>query len=716
MENTIALLGNPNTGKTTLFNKLTKSFEHVGNWHGVTVDTKQSHFMFEGDKYSVVDLPGIYSLSAHSFEENISIEYLYKNPNATIFNICDANNLTRNLYLTLQLLEAGFNPIIIINFLKDLKRKNITLDINKLSKLLNVKVLCLDKNIKNTAVSALKIGPKRPQDKILNKYSSKINTDFIEDLIAKNCDEIGIDRKFCAIKLLEYDKTIYDLLNLTQKQKQLLSTHLNKLPDAYITIAKLRYEFIEQIISKCLISNKQHIYAKYKVDKIILNRFLSLPIFFCILGLIFFLTFVGIGSYFSDLIKVFINQTIGGSVNKFLFNINAPLWVVDMVNVCVINGVGGLVSFVPQIALLFLFLSILEDSGYMSRLAFSLEDIFKKVGLSGKSVFTLLMGFGCATSAVLTSRNLADKNAKIKTAIITPLMSCSAKLPLYAVLGGAFFGKNNIWLIFLMYVIGLVISLVMSIVLERTVLPSKNQSFMLEFAPYRLPNIKRIFKLILNNIKQFLQKITSIVFGLSVIIWILQNFTFKFQYIQYDLSKKSMLQVLCEILAPIFAPIGLNNWGIVASLIVGIVAKEMIVSTLSIINKAPSSNLISSLGATFIMSTSVVKLTPITAFVFMLFSLLYCPCLSTISVLNKEIGFKWTIFCVVSEFVLAYSVCLIVFNMYLLFTTNFTLRAIISIVTFAIIVLAITKTIKTFKTKSCTNCASCTKKCDKFNQ
>lgn len=717
MEDIIALIGNPNTGKTSLYNSLTHSFEHVGNWHGVTVDLKSKPLKLNNKQYLLIDLPGIYSLSKFSFEEGVSIEFLFNHKNATIINLCDANNLNRNLYLTLQLLEAGFKPNLFINFCDELKKKDTHLDLNKLSTLLGVNVYKVNANKKQSVKEAtIKILNQTITKDVSLSYIDKIDTSYIESLINPYCKNINLNCKFCALKVIEYDEDIIKKLSLPQDVLNKLTSFLNSHQNIYEKLASLRYEYIDYILSQC-IQNKNFVYGKYKIDKIILNRFLALPIFLLILGVIFFITFSSVGNFLSEFIKTLINDYVGVPTSKFLIKIDAPLWIIDLVSVCIINGVGGLLSFLPQIVLLFLFLSILEDSGYLSRLAFSLEDIFKKVGLSGKSIFTLLMGFGCATTAVMTSRNLEDKNSKIKTAIITPYMSCSAKLPLYAVLGGTFFGAKNVFLIFLLYIIGLVVSLTMSVVLEKTVLKGKTTSFMLEFAPYRCPSFKRVAYLIYTNCKQFIIKIGSLIFTLSVIIWILQNFSFKFEYILQENNTKSMLQVFGEFLAPILAPIGLNNWGMVSSLLAGIVAKEMIVSTFCIINNVPSGNNINAmLGATFVASSSVIQFTPLTSFVFMLFSLLYCPCISTISVLHKEVGFKWTLFAIISQFFIAYSACILVFNIgQIILKTNIIL-SIVTILAILIIVLSVSYILFKFKRKKlCEDCSNCNKKCEKSN-
>lgn len=708
MKNEIALIGNPNVGKTTLFNTLTKSFEHTGNWHGVTVDKKEKIFEYEGQSYNIVDVPGLYSLTSFSFEEQVSINYLLTN-DSYIINICDANVLGRNLYLTLQLLEMGKNPILVINFDKEIKKKGIVFDYEKLSRLLNLDIIINDKLIKSKLTHKIKTTQKNA--KLRLEYIKNLPIDEILSILTqKQVSLFNVNKEFIALKLLEKDEKIRSGLNLSDVQEKKVNAILNR-ADFMTRLAQLRYEYIDSIISSCLISYKEQTYGKFKIDNLILNKFLALPLFFLILFLIFYITFSSVGAYLSEGLNYLIDNFIGVPITNLLTKINAPNWIIGLFSNGIIASVGGLLSFIPQIVLLFLFLSLLEESGYMSRLAFLFEDLFYKFGLSGKSIFTILMSFGCTTSAVLTSRNIEDKNTKIKTAMISPYMSCSAKLPIYAVIGGAFFGKGNIFIIVLMYILGVFVGLIVSNLLSKTGLKSSERSFILEFPPYRRPSFQQIGIVILQNCKSFVVKVSTILLSFSVIVWILQNFTFNFTYLPNTSSGVSMLQTIGEYLSIIFRPIGLDNWGIVVSLIVGVMAKEMVVGTMAIINKIPNStNFESDLGLSFITSGFVISFTPQTAIIMIVFSLLYMPCISTIAVLKKEIGIKYTCLACFLQFSIAYIIC---FVLYQILTGSILSKIVLSLSVIVLITLLFIISKKIAKKKGACgfNCKDCKKHC-----
>ena len=708
MKNEIALIGNPNVGKTTLFNTLTKSFEHTGNWHGVTVEQKEKIFEYEGQSYNIVDVPGLYSLTSFSFEEQVSINYLLTN-DSYIINICDANVLGRNLYLTLQLLEMGKNPILVINFDKEIKKKGIVFDYEKLSRLLNLDIIINDKLIKSKLTHKIKTTLKNA--KLRLEYIKNLPIDEILSILTqKQVSLFNVNKEFIALKLLEKDEKIRSGLNLSDVQEKKLNAILNR-ADFMTRLAQLRYEYIDSIISSCLISYKEQTYGKFKIDNLILNKFLALPLFFLILFLIFYITFSSVGAYLSEGLNYLIDNFIGVPITNLLTKINAPNWIIGLFSNGIIASVGGLLSFLPQIVLLFLFLSLLEESGYMSRLAFLFEDLFYKFGLSGKSIFTILMSFGCTTSAVLTSRNIEDKNTKIKTAMISPYMSCSAKLPIYAVIGGAFFGKGNIFIIVLMYILGVFVGLIVSNLLSKTGLKSSERSFILEFPPYRRPSFQQIGIVILQNCKSFVIKVSTILLSFSIIVWILQNFTFNFTYLPNTSSGVSMLQTIGEYLSIIFRPIGLDNWGIVVSLIVGVMAKEMVVGTMAIINKIPNStNFESDLGLSFITSGFVISFTPQTAIIMIVFSLLYMPCISTIAVLKKEIGIKYTCLACFLQFSIAYIIC---FVLYQILTGSILSKIVLSLSVIVLITLLFIISKKIAKKKGACgfNCKDCKKHC-----
>ncbi len=706
----IVLVGNPNVGKTTLYNKLTKSFEHTGNWHGVTVDKKEKIIKVEGREIGVIDLPGLYSMTSFSFEEQVAIDYLLSS-DAKVINICDANILERNLYLTLQLIEAGLKPTILINFDNEIKRNGKEYDYDKLSKLLDLKVIkndvLLKKNVFDLKENFSKI---MSASNLILDYEKKLPiNDIISILSPSQLSQFNCRKEFIAIKILEQDEKIIEKVGLTDIQKKKIDEIVLK--DDYLTIiAKYRYNFIEKILTQCVIKQSNVVYGKFKADKFVLNKFLCLPIFLAILFLIFYITFSSLGAMLSEWLKIIIDKLIGDPITSLLYKINAPAWIIGLFSTGIIGGVGGLLSFIPQIVLLFLFLSILEDSGYMSRLAFSFEDIFYKFGLSGKSIFTILMSFGCTTTAVLTARNIEDKNTKIKTAMISPYMSCSAKLPIYAVIGGAFFSKGNIFIIIGLYLLGVIVGLLISNLLSKNYLKSGERSFILEFPPYRMPSFKQIMITIWQNIKQFVVKVATILLSFSVIVWILQNFSFKFEYIPTVRTATSMLETIGKALAIVFRPIGLDNWGIVVSLLVGIMAKEMVVGTMAIINNVPNStNFERQLGASFLASGFAINFSPLTAVVMMIFSLLYMPCISTIAVLKKEIGWKLTILTCIVQFIVAYSICFVIYQ---LGTGALISKILISAMVAVFVLYILIKSFKMARSRGmCLNCSKNCKKC-----
>ena len=563
----VNLVGNPNTGKTTLFNSLTSSHEHVGNWHGVTVEEKSKCYKFKNEEINIVDLPGIYSMTSLSYEEKVACDYILKHKDRLIVNICDASNLQRNLYLTLGLMELGCHIILAVNQID--KRPICKINFSELERLLNLRVVYINADNKKS-VEKLNDAILEESKKFNNTYYNlpyikKFNFNDINKIVPN--DTIT----FYKIKILEDDEEIKKKFNIKKSFSQ-----VDK-------VATERYRYIDEII-KNTCGEKQRIYGASKLDKILLNRYLALPIFICLIALSFYLTFFSLGAWLSDGLTFLLDKFVGQPLIDFLINVfGSDSWIIGLFQNAIIGGVGSILTFLPQVALLFFFLSLLEDSGYLSRVAFVFEDILGKVGLSGKSVYTLLMGFGCSTTAVLTARNMDDKNSKIKTGLLTPYMSCSAKFPIYAVLGGAFFGANNIWVIIGIYFLGVAVAILMSYIFEKTILPSKKQSFILEFPPYRMMSFKRTFSLLWINVKLFVARVGTLIVAMNVIVWILSNFSFTFQYI-VNTGGESMLESLGKIFAPLFIPLGFNSWGLVSALIAGLVAKEVIVSSIVMFN------------------------------------------------------------------------------------------------------------------------------------
>lgn len=633
------LVGNPNTGKTTLFNNLTSSNEHVGNWHGVTVEERAKVYKYKDEKIKLVDLPGIYSLTSFSYEEEVSINYILNNKDDIVINICDINNLERNLYLTLGLMELGCNIILAVNQIdKKLIQK---INFSQLEKDLGIKIIVFNAS-KKDETKKLNDEIIKLSQKLQNGENKTYNLPYIKTLDLEQFDHQNLT-DFEKIKILEDDEKI--------KNKHKISKKYDKIDE----ISLKRYDFIEKSINSQE-NKKEKIYGKSKLDKILLNKYLAFPIFFLFLSVAFYLTFFSVGNFISDCLKFCLDKTVKMPLILLCKNLfGQTSWVVKFFEEAVIGGIGSIITFLPQVVLLLFFLSFLEDSGYLSRVAFVFDDILGKVGLSGKSVYTLLMGFGCSTTAVLTARTMDDKNSKIKTSLLAPYMSCSAKFPLYAVLGGAFFGAKNIFVILGLYFLGLFISILVSFILEKTILKSKEQSFILEFPPYRMISLKRTIKVLWKSVKDFVVRVASLILAMNVIVWVLTNFSFSFAYVEN--GKGSILESLGKIISPLFVPLGFNNWGLSSALIAGLIAKEVIITSIAMFNNSSlNQNVLSSAASAIFFTSKSAVLS------FLVFCLLYSPCLATISVLRKEIGRKWTLFGIAVQFVIAYLTSLIIFT------------------------------------------------------
>ena len=691
----VNLVGNPNTGKTTLFNSLTGAHEHVGNWHGVTVEEKARIYKYNGQEIRIVDLPGIYSLTALSYEEKVAVDYILSHKDTIVVNICDASNLQRNLYLTLGLMELGVPIVLAVNQID--KRKNCKIDFKKLEELLNIKVVYLNAGDKKE-VRKLNDAIIELNSKLKNNYIVKYNINYF-DKIKKNNEKFNkldkiIDKNivknedllFYKIKILEDDENVKSLFNIKNNF------------DCVEEVAICRYSKIEEIIKSC-VSASGKVYGQSKLDSIFLNRFLALPIFLLLLAGCFYLTFFSIGSYLSDGLDYLLQKFIASPlINLLSHNFGSESFVVSLFQEAIIGGVGSILTFLPQVALLFFFLSLLEDSGYLSRVAFVFEDVLGKVGLSGKSVYTLLMGFGCSTTAVLTARNMEDKNSKIKTGLLTPYMSCSAKFPIYAVLGGAFFGANNIFVIIGLYLLGVVIAVALSYVLEKTVLKSKEQSFILEFPPYRMMSFKRTFEMLWLNVKLFITRVGTLILAMNIVVWVLSNFTFTLKFVGVG-EGVSILETIGKILSPMFIPLGFNSWGLASALIAGLVAKEIIVSSIAMFNGVEEAS-IESIQSSIVLSTSAVYFSsPSSVISFLVFCLLYFPCIATTSVLLKEIGKKWTFIGILIEFLIAYLTAFFIYTLGRCFEVFGFIKVVLVISLILILILSIRRIYKVFKKK-----------------
>lgn len=719
----IILVGNPNTGKTTLFNSLTKSSEHTGNWHGVTVDEKKKVYKYHGKEFSVCDLPGVYSLSPLTFEEEVTVKYLYNHQNSLVINIVDINNLSRNLYLTLELIELGIPTILVVN--KIVKNSAYFSDgkIKKLYEKLGIKACVVDaqnlsdiEKLKEEILHYFDNLKKNKNNNDFNKnYEKKLKYgQKIENLIKKTANLIEFDAKntnlnlkYLCLKCLEDDEIVSKKLKLSSEKVLQLNHIKNEI--SMEEIACQKYKIIDEILEINLSQKKRKIYGKSWLDKYVLNRYLSLPIFVCVLLGVFYFTFFSVGKFFSEVLSSFIQNCVGEFILNLVKSITKSPIILDFFESGIIGGIGSIFSFLPQVIILFLCLGILEDSGYLSRVAFSLDDVFGKIGLSGKSVYTLLMGFGCSTSACMTARTMEDKNSRIKTAMLAPYMSCSAKLPIYVVIGSAFFGASNVFVIFAMYMLGVIIAMLLSVFYEKTFLKSGKQTFILEFPPYRKLSFNRLFSLALDSGKQFMLRVGSVLISVNIIVWVLTSFSFTFSFVKTS-GGHSILEVLGGVLSPIFAPLGFGSWGATSALLAGLVAKEVIVSTIALVNgiNVAGENFTESVASSLTMPSSAVCFTPASALSYMVFCLLYSPCLATMSVLKKEIGKKWLVISILVEFVVAYLVSMIIFASVNVILNKGIWEFLLLFFAFVVIVVSVLYIYKYLKRqKSCGNCKKC---------
>lgn len=735
MNNIIALVGNPNAGKSTFFNSVAKAEEHVGNWHGVTTEYKEKKIIAFEKEVIITDLPGTYSLSPFSYEEAVTRDYLLNHKKCQVINIIDGNNLERNLLLTLQLIELGFSPIVCINMANEFKRNGTIVNIKKLETLLGIKCFLIDaqnkhqsKQVLNYCINKTNFGYKKQHinntvnktQTILKNTGYKNNTNShlytfpyynqIDILFSKfrhsiKCDNISFFEK---VKVLEQDESI---LNNLIKDKQDIDILNNELEQnkTLESVMNLRYNLIKKIITGCVILDKKKVYGYSKVDKYVLNKWLSFPIFFVIIALIFYLTFGNIGSFLSNQLSLFVEKIFLSPLISFVNNSVSNQFVSDFVSYAFCGSIVSIVSFLPQVVLMFLGLYVLEDSGYMSRIAFTFEDFLKKVGLSGKSIFALLMSFGCSTTATLSSRNLENKNSKIKTAMLTPYISCTAKLPLYSIICAAFFPKFKFLIVLCLYLLGVIVALTVSYFLNKTLLKSDSTTFVMEMPKYRIPSIKKLSKNIFVNTKQFLLRAGSVLLGFSCIIWIIQNCNFSFQY----QVGESMLETISNFISPIFIPLGFGTAGAVSTILCGFVAKEIIVSSISIINGLGGTSNLSDISNSLLLSTSAFFLTQSSSLSFLVFALLYLPCISTVSVMIKEIGRKWTLFACLMQFAISYCLSFATYKISNYFLLNGFLSGFIALVTFVLICIFIIVSFNLLKNKKTCKYCPAKKYCNK---
>lgn len=656
-----ALIGNQNCGKTTLFNALTGSNQHVGNFPGVTVERKDGEI--RGRKGNVVvDLPGIYSLSPYTAEEVVTRDFLLNSTPDGIINILDATNIERNLYLTMQLTELNIPMVLALNMMDEVRSSGNYIDVKGLEEEIGVPVVPISAS-KNEGIGELiDRAFKTAQQQTLpakNDFCSGPVHKAIHStahLIEDKAVSAKIPVKFAATKLVEGDEPMKKTLGINALEEEIIAHITDGMEEALGTdreaaLADMRYTFIQHICEKNVVKHgetKEHI-RSVKIDKLLTHKYFAIPLFLTIMLTVFWLTFGVIGKFLNGILENAISG-ITSAVDTALTAADISPWLHSLVVDGIITGVGSVLTFMPSIVVLFFFLSMLEDSGYMARVAFVMDKLLRKIGLSGKSFVPMLIGFGCSVPAVMATRTLSSERDKKMTVMLIPFMSCSAKLPVYSVFTTVFFSKNHALIMLLLYVFGMLMAVLSGYLLKDSIFKGNPVPFVMELPAYRLPSMRSVLLHMWDKAKDFIQKAFTIIFLASIIIWILQNFDLNFNWT--DNSSESLLAAVGKIAVPIFKPLGFGDWRAVAALLTGLTAKEAVISTFAVLTSTESLN--AALASMF---------TPASALSFLVFTLLYMPCVAAFSVIKREIGgMKNAVLAMVYQTSVAWIAAYIIYN------------------------------------------------------
>ncbi len=645
-----ALAGNQNCGKTTLFNALTGSNQHVGNFPGVTVDQKVGEIK-DGKSGSVVDLPGIYSLRPYTQEEIVTRDFILKEKPDGIINIVDATNIERNLYLTLQLLELRVPMVLALNMMDEVRANGGTIDVQELSRCLGIPVVPISA-VKSEGVSelldqAVHTARTKTLPKVYDFCSEESAVHrcihAVVHMIQDHADKAGIPARFAATKLIEGDENIMQQLHLDQNEKELLEHCIVQMEsesdlDRNAALADMRYSFIESVVEICVVKcheSREH-RRSVQMDKILTGKYTALPVFFGVMFLIFYLTFNLIGQNLSDFLSLGIDKlTLVVDKGLTAYGINPVVH--SLIIDGVFAGVGSVLSFLPIIVTLFFFLSILEDTGYMARVAFVMDRLLRKIGLSGRSFVPMLIGFGCTVPAIMATRTVSSDRDRKMTILLTPYMSCSAKIPIYAVFSAAFFPDHAALVMIGLYVTGILLGILLALVLKGTAFRGQPVPFVMELPNYRMPSAKSVGLLLWEKARDFLERAFTVIFLATIIIWFLQTFDAKLNVVTD--SADSLLAIVGRFISAVFKPLGFNDWRVATALISGFTAKEAVVSTLAVLLGTSTANLGAALGALF---------TPLSALSFLVFTLLYTPCIAAVTTIRRELGSFWKMLGVVA--------------------------------------------------------------------
>ena len=656
---TFALVGNQNSGKTTLFNQLTGANQHVGNFPGVTVDRKDG--VIRGHANTLItDLPGIYSMSPYSSEELVSRNFVLNEKPKAIINIVDATNIERNLYLTMQLLEMGVPMVVALNMMDEMRGNGGTVDVNRMESMLGVPVVPISAS-KNQGVDELVKHAVH-----IAKYQEKpLRQDFCDStdnggtvhrcihavvhLIEDHANEAGLPLRFAASKIIEGDELILNQLNLDQNEKDALEHivfHMEKERklDRTAAMADMRFAYIQKVCDECVIKpreSKEHIRSQ-KIDQILTGKWTAIPVFILIMALVFYLSFFLIGPYLQDLLAEGI-EALAGLTESAMAAANVNGAIQGLVLDGIFEGVGSVLSFLPIIVTMFFFLSMLEDSGYIARVAFFMDKTLRRIGLSGRSIVPMLIGFGCTVPAVMSTRTLPSQRDRKMTILLTPFMSCTAKMPIYGFFANAFFPKQAWWIITLLYVTGIAVGVLVALLYKKTLFKGEAVPFVMELPNYRLPSPRSVAQLLWEKSKDFLQRAFSVILIATIVVWFLQSFDFRLNLVD---KPDSILAAVSGVIAPLLKPIGLGDWRIVTSLISGFLAKESVVSVMQVLFASEA-------GLTAMMSS-------LTAVTMLVFSLLYTPCVAAIASVKRELGARWAVYVVLWQCGVAWVVALAV--------------------------------------------------------
>jgi ferrous iron transport protein B len=633
----IALVGNQNSGKTTLFNQLTGSNQHVGNFPGVTVERKEGTVRYKKEM-NVVDLPGIYSLAPYSSEEKVARDFIVKNKPDGIINIVDASNIERNLYLSMQLIEIHVPMVIALNMMDEVRESGGTIKIEELSCCLGVPVVPISASKNEGIAELIEVAYKTFRDRVYPQQTDYCAGEVhrtihsIAHLIEDHAERVGVPAKFIATKLVEGDISLRDELELNSNEIDMIDHAVKEMEDELKTdrksaIADMRYSYIEKVVAGSVVRPgvDRSRERTLRIDRLLTNKYLAIPIFLSIMGLIFWLTFGVIGSFMSDILGEGIDG-LSELVRRAMESVAVNPTVISLVTDGVFSGVGSVLTFIPTIILLFFFLSMLEDSGYMSRVAFVMDTLLRKIGLSGRSFVPMLIGFGCSVPAIMSTRTLPSERDRKMTIFLVPFMSCTAKLPIYGMFTLAFFPKQAALVMISLYVLGMVLAVLTGLLMKNLIFRGKPVPFVMELPNYRLPGMKSVLMLLWDKTKDFLTKAFTLIFIASLVIWVLRSFDATLNLVADD--SDSLLAGIGRLITPVFEPLGFGNWKAVTALLTGFMAKEAVISTFAVLTGAGSANLPEALNALF---------TPVSAYAFLVFTLLYTPCVAAIATMRKEL-------------------------------------------------------------------------------